>query len=201
MRSSLSKSIITFFAFMELMTMKVNAFSSTCQSRTSLVVCNAGYVPDGLTPQQWANMKLEEKRNNSSKEYGRLGPKGFTSRSLQSFQEDLDKGKVDHLMPVMNAKFLIEEGVIQPEDVPYMQRGGSWDNSDVKNAEKKEWNSIDKKFKEKEQQFRLDSVDWTGKKTRSGPTEPTKAATARAKATASIKGNKEHPKNIFFGWF
>ena len=37
-----------------------------------------------------------------------------------------------HLMPMMNAKEKLKKGAIKEEDIPYMQRGGSWDNADVK---------------------------------------------------------------------
>jgi hypothetical protein len=35
-------------------------------------------------------------------------------------------------MPVMNAKDRVKKGEIKVQDIPYMQRLGSWDNSDVK---------------------------------------------------------------------
>eukprot|EP00978_Attheya_sp_CCMP212_P046447 scaffold392673_cov59-Attheya_sp.AAC.2 len=70
-------------------------------------------------------------------------------------------------MPVMFAKDLVKKGKIKPEDVPYMQRGGSWDDSDIKGAKKKEWNNYDKKYKGKEETAR--SIDWSGATPRKGP--------------------------------
>jgi hypothetical protein len=37
-----------------------------------------------------------------------------------------------HLMPMFNAKDKLKKGAIKPQDIPYMQRGGSWDNTDIK---------------------------------------------------------------------
>jgi hypothetical protein len=35
-------------------------------------------------------------------------------------------------MPMFNAKDKLKSGSIKREDIPYMQRGGSWDNTDIK---------------------------------------------------------------------
>lgn len=112
-----------------------------------------GYVPDGFTPHQWHDRKRNEQAELRKKEFGRLGPKGFTSRSLQAFQKDLEKGKVTHLMPVMFAKEQLKRGLIKKEEVPYMQRGGNWDNSDVKGASKIDWTEADKKYESGEGPF------------------------------------------------
>jgi hypothetical protein len=45
---------------------------------------------------------------------------------MQSFQEAMEKGETTHLMPVFNSKEKIKSGELKPEDIPYMQRGGSW---------------------------------------------------------------------------
>lgn len=50
-------------------------------------------------------------------------------------------------MPIFNAKEKLAKGEIRPEDIPYMQRGGNWDNSDVKGAKKLTWNDTDKNYK------------------------------------------------------
>jgi hypothetical protein len=52
------------------------------------------YVPSGMTPDQYKQLKELEKKSKSQKDYGRFGPSSFKSRSLQSFQKDLEKGKV-----------------------------------------------------------------------------------------------------------
>ena len=48
-------------------------------------------------------------------------------------------------MPMFNAKEKLARGEIKEEDIPYMQRkGGSWDNSDIKEAKKWKWTKADK---------------------------------------------------------
>ncbi|KAL7460201.1 hypothetical protein ACHAXS_000664 [Conticribra weissflogii] len=54
---------------------------------------NVGYVPDGMTVHEWHEFQRAEKRKIQSKDFASVGPKSFKSRSLQAFQEDLDKGK------------------------------------------------------------------------------------------------------------
>jgi hypothetical protein len=55
---------------------------------------NVGYVPYGMSVHEWHELQRLEKRELEAKEFGKIGPKGFMSRSLQAFQEDLVKGKV-----------------------------------------------------------------------------------------------------------
>ena len=50
-------------------------------------------------------------------------------------------------MPVFNAEERIKKGEIRPEDVPYMQRGGRWDNTDIKGAKNvRKWLPSDKAY-------------------------------------------------------
>ena len=44
---------------------------------------------------------------------------------MQSFQEALERGEAEHLLPVFNAKQKIAKGELKEEDIPYMQRGES----------------------------------------------------------------------------
>jgi hypothetical protein len=82
-------------------------------------------VPSGLTPEQYKKLKEEEqKKKTAKKNLGGLGPKGFKSRSFQSFQEALERGEATHLLPVLNAKERVKKGELKWEDIPYMQRGG-----------------------------------------------------------------------------
>jgi hypothetical protein len=127
-----------------------------------------GYVPDGFTAAQWKQKQAKEKEDMKKKKFGAFGPQGFKSRSMQSFQSDLEKGKAGHLMPVFNAKEKVKKGQLKQEDIPYMQRGGgaSWDNSDVKGAKKMDWNSKDKNYNAN---AKPGAVDWTGRNERQGP--------------------------------
>jgi hypothetical protein len=43
---------------------------------------------------------------------------------MQAFQEAMERGEAEHLMPVFNAQERIKKGELKPEDIPYMQRGG-----------------------------------------------------------------------------
>lgn len=113
-------------------------------------------------------MQARENAEKKKKKFGAFGPQSFQSRSLQSFQKELEQGKASHLMPVFNAKKLVQEGKIKNEDVPYMQRGGSWDNSDLKTAKKVQWNDDDKMYQQNGGQKNL--LDWSGTGSRSGPT-------------------------------
>mmetsp|Transcript_42910 Transcript_42910/g.100735 ORF Transcript_42910/g.100735 Transcript_42910/m.100735 type:complete len:95 (+) Transcript_42910:256-540(+) len=88
---------------------------------------------------------------------------------MQSFQEAMERGEATHLMPVFNAKQKIARGEIKQEDVPYMQRGGKWDNSDIKGAKMKKWLKSDKDYStggyRKEQSVSIlgtgKGLDWT----------------------------------------
>ena len=138
---------------------------------------NVGYVPDGMTPHQWHQMQRKERAEDRKKQFARFGPKGFKSRSLLSFQTELEKGKAQHLMPVMFAKQRIQKGIIKKEDVPYMQRGGSWDNSDVKGAPKVAWNTVDKQYESGEGPFSV----WIFNKKQTQAQAPTKQKPALKK--------------------
>lgn len=92
-------------------------------------VLSVGYVPDGMTPEQYKALKAKEKAENSKKNFGAGGARGFKSRSMTSFQLALERGEAKHLMPVDPEE--VRKGNIALKDVPYMQRGGSWDNSDL----------------------------------------------------------------------
>mmetsp|Transcript_3801 Transcript_3801/g.11796 ORF Transcript_3801/g.11796 Transcript_3801/m.11796 type:complete len:81 (-) Transcript_3801:10-252(-) len=56
---------------------------------TSRVAPLSAYVPDGLTPAQWAAMQKKEKEQKAKKNFGQAGARGFKSRSMQSFVEAL----------------------------------------------------------------------------------------------------------------
>jgi hypothetical protein len=102
------------------------------------------------------------------------GPKGFKSRSMQAWQEAYESGKADHTFAPIDYKKLVRQGKMEKEDVPYMVRGGSWDNSDVKGAKRLPWSKKDKEYAKggykKEQSVSIlgsgPGFDWTGTKPR-----------------------------------
>lgn len=176
------------------------------------------YVPSGFTPESYKKFKEEEAKKKAKKNLGGLGPRGFRSRSMQSFQEAMERGEASHLLPVMNAKERVAKGELKPEDIPYMQRGGAWDNSDVKGAKKKRWLSSDKEYSEggykKEQSVSIfgygEGLDWTGKNARKGPAPESVFGAApkfgknyKAPNVNEMKNDSkgETPKKKFFGMF
>jgi hypothetical protein len=127
-----------------------------------------------MTPEQWKKKQEAEENAKKSKNFAAFGPQSFKSRSMQAFQKDLEQGKASHLLPVFNAKDKIKKGELKMEDIPYMQRGGAWDDSDVKGAKKKEWVSDDKAYSANAKQGA--SGDWSGQQQRKGPAAASKAA-------------------------
>lgn len=67
-----------------------------------------------------------------------------------------------------------------------MQRGGNWDDSDVKGAKKKEWNPIDKKHESLKGPKK--SVDWTGRNARGGGPTVAKQSSEKKPATKKLFG-------------
>lgn len=203
-------------AFTSLSVSSVTSSPSTSDTNTSLKMA---YVPDGFTKESYAKFKANEaKKATAKKNLGGMGPRGFKSRSMQSFQEAMERGEAKHLMPVFNAKQKIARGKLRPEDIPYMQRGGSWDQSDIKGAKKKKWLSSDKDYAsggfKKEQSVSIfgygDGLDWTGKRKKAGPGEVSvkqlkKPSGYKAPNVNDIKKKKnggaaEEKKNPFKFW-
>lgn len=175
------------------------------------------YIPSGFTKESWGAFKAKEQKKKdelAKKNLGRMGPKGFQSRSFQSFQEALERGETTHLLPVENAKARLASGELKPEDIPYMQRGGNWDNTDLKGAKKVSWLNSDKEYAsggfKKEQSVSVfgygAGLDWTGKRDREGPMvnpKPGKfSKNYKAPTVAQLKGKaEEKPKKKMFGLF
>jgi len=160
----------------------------------------------------WAEFKKKEAEKKKAN-LGRVGPKGFQSRSMQSFQEAMERGEATHLMPMFNAKEKLKSGKIKKEDIPYMQRGGAWDDSDVSGAKKKNWLKSDKKYASggflKSQSVSIlgegKGLDWTGKQSRSGPTQGVKLGkNYKAPTVSQLKGgaatDKPTKKKNIFGF-
>jgi hypothetical protein len=99
----------------------------------------------------------------------------------------------------------------------YMQRGGSWDNSDVKGAKKLRWLPSDKDYAsggEKRNQSASilgigAGLDWTGSRNREGPAQVAPKLDKNYKAPSIYNDNKkkgakvaeEQPKKKLFGLF
>jgi hypothetical protein len=77
-----------------------------------------GYVPDGFTKESYAKFKEEEKKKLAKTNLGGVGPRGFKSQSMQSFQEALERGEAEHLLPVFNAAERVKKGELKVEDIP-----------------------------------------------------------------------------------
>lgn len=176
-------------------------------SSTALYV----YIPSGFTKESWAKFQEKEAKQKQAQNLGRMGPRGFQSRSMQSFQEALERGEADHLLPMMNAKERLKKGEIKEDDIPYMQRGGAWDNSDVKGAKKKKWLASDQEYAgggfRKSQSVSIlgegGGLDWTGKRERTGPVQGVKLGkNYKAPTVTQMKGGvTEKPKKKMFGFF
>lgn len=131
----------------------------------------AGYVPDGLTPQEYKKIKQQDNKK-VGKDLGRLGPRGFKSRSMQAWQEAYEKGETGHSFAPLGYRQKLKQGKISKEEVPYMVRGGSWDNSDVFGARRVKWLKTDKEYArggyKKEQSASIlgsgPGFNWTGER-------------------------------------
>ena len=115
-----SKTMKSFTATLVATTLATTAaFQQPAQSRPSSALYE--YIPSGFTKDTWAAFKAKEKKQKDDaikKNLGRVGPKGFQSRSFQSFQEALERGEATHMMPVEFAKERLARGELKPEDIP-----------------------------------------------------------------------------------
>ena len=96
-----------------------------------------------------------------------------------------------------------------------MQRGGNWDNTDVKGAKRQTWLKSDKDYAKggykKEQSVSIfgygEGLDWTGKRSKTGPESvPGQRIKFQKNYKAPNvndlkKGSQEPPKKKFFGLF
>lgn len=151
--------------------------SSGLASTTSLsatTVSPSSYVPAGLTPEQYRKIKQQDKKKTVGKDLGRLGPRGFQSRSMQAWQEAYERGETGHEFAPFGYRQQLQQGKIGKKDVPYMVRGGSWDDSDVIGnvLGRLKWNKTDKEYAKggykKEQSASIlgsgPGLNWTGEK-------------------------------------
>jgi hypothetical protein len=148
------------------------AASALAQSsaRASTFQLNA-YVPSGLSPEEYRKIQ-ENDRKMMGKDLGRVGPRGFKSRSMQAWQQAYERGEATHAIAPFGYRELLKEGKISKKDVPYMVRGGSWDNSDVQGAKRLKWLKTDREYAnggyKKEQSVSIlgngPGFNWTGEK-------------------------------------
>ena len=90
----------------------------------------------GMSAAEWKKIQEKEKKQRTGKNFGAGGARGFKSRSFNSFVDAMERGEATHLFAVNPD--LVRKGEIALKDVPYMQRGGSWTNSDL-TQKKKGW--------------------------------------------------------------
>ena len=134
---------------------------------------NVGCVPDGLSPQEHERIRKQDKQR-LGKELGRLGPKGFKSRSMEAWQMACERGETSHTFAPLGCREKLKKGEIKKEQVPCMVRGGSWDNSDVFGAIRQKWSNKDREHAKggckKEQSASIlgsgPGFDWTGTRSR-----------------------------------
>ena len=96
----------------------------------------SAYVPSGMSKEAYAKLKKQEADEKKKKNFGAGGARGFKSRSFNSFVDAMERGEATHLFAVNPDE--VRKGNIALKDVPYMQRGGSWTNSDL-TQKKKGW--------------------------------------------------------------
>ncbi len=124
-----------------------------------MVAQYGSYVPDGLTAQQWNEIRTKEALSKKGN-LGAVGIQKFKSRSMQAFQEAKEAGLAKHLFPVNTKTTPLEER-------PYMmRRGGDWESNDLqqkglvpkKQAEASVRISTDDKYDEMRKAGRLNTV-------------------------------------------
>ncbi|KAL3914917.1 MAG: hypothetical protein SGILL_005886 [Bacillariaceae sp.] len=143
--------------------------SSSMRTATSL----DAYVPAGLSAEQYQQIKTQDEQK-KGKNLGALGPRGFKSRSMQAWQQAYEKGLATHSFAPFGYREQVKNGELKKSDVPYMVRGGSWDNSDVSGGKKLRWMKADKEYArggyKKEQSASLlgsgPGLDWAGTRPR-----------------------------------
>jgi len=160
------------YLLVSLLVTSVQAFTpAVTGSRSSQTVLSVGYVPDGLSPTDYEKIKKQD-RAKVGKDLGRLGPRGFVSRSMQGWQEAYERGETSHTFAPINYRKQLQEKKIKLTDIPYMVRGGKWDNSDCTGPKKQNWLKSDKDYAKggykKEQSVSIlgsgPGLNWTGER-------------------------------------
>lgn len=94
-----------------------NSFEVHSAPRVRLGSLKAAYVPDGLTAAEYQKIKAEDKKK-LGKNLGKLGARGFQSRSLQGWQEAFDRGEVVHYIAPVGYQKKLSKGEMKKEEVP-----------------------------------------------------------------------------------
>lgn len=166
-----SKTFFIIFCAASCLLLSASAFSPSPNvhvMRTSATSLNV-YVPDGLTVEQYRKIKAQDEAK-KGKNLGALGPRGFKSRSMYAWQQAYEKGQAKHNFAPFGYKEQLKSGKLKKSDIPYMVRGGSWDNSDVSGARRLPWLKADKEYArggyKKEQSASIlgsgPGLDWAG---------------------------------------
>merc|ERR1712232_1402806 len=99
-----------------------------------------------------------------------MGNQGTRQEEGWKGPDAYERGEAGHTIAPFGYREKLNKGQIKKEDVPYMVRGGSWDNSDVFGAKKLRWLKSGKDYArggyKKEQSVSLlgsgPGLDWTG---------------------------------------
>jgi hypothetical protein len=75
------------------------------------------YVPEGLTAAEYQKIKAEDTKK-LGKNLGKLGPRGFQSRSMQAWQEAFERGETGHLFAPVGYREKLQKGELKKEEVP-----------------------------------------------------------------------------------
>lgn len=111
---------IAYAAFLSLcLQTGTNAFvpASTMKTRSDELLSLHAYVPNGLSAEEYARIKATDKKK-LGKDLGRLGPRGFKSRSMQAWQEAYERGETGHAIAPFGYKEKLKKGELKEEDVP-----------------------------------------------------------------------------------
>ena len=129
---------ITLFLLISQFTKISSCFLKLKFKKNNITLLSSGYIPDGLSEDEWNNIKKRDQKKKLKFE-GTSGMK-FKSRSFYDFAKGREEGKLEYNMPMEKANEKLKKGLIKPEDIPYMQRpGGMPDNSDLKKKFKLPW--------------------------------------------------------------
>lgn len=173
---NISQSILLFS--LTVLGIRVHAFTSPAipGHHIGLTVTSSSlnaYIPDGLSVSDYQRIKAQDKKK-IGKDLGRLGPRGFQSRSMQAWQEAYERGQASHAFAPFGYREALQQGKLAKKDVPYMVRGGKWDNSDVLGAKRLPWSRKDREYANggfrKEQSASIlgsgPGFDWAGNRPR-----------------------------------